>query len=105
MDVLQIKRRAASEKEGVLNARINMKHTSCTRNMHESNPSLRALRNGLFAFAKFCSGCSSQLANAAKFRHVCGSIKDEDLFCVAQLEVESSAKKPTPDHSPYLYGI
>lgn len=105
MDVLQIKRRAASKKEGVLNARINMEHTSCTRNMHESNPFLRALRNGLFAFAKFCSGCGSQLDNAAKFCHVCASIKEEELFCVAQLEVESSAKKPTPDNSPHLYGI
>ena len=53
-------------------------------------------RNGLFVFAMFCSGCGSQLANAAKFCHVCGitiSVKDEDLICVAQLEVESSERK------------
>ena len=53
-------------------------------------------RNGLFVFAMFCSGCGSQLANAAKFCHVCEitiSVKDEDLVCVAQLEVESSERK------------
>ena len=52
--------------------------------------------NGLFVFAMFCSGCHSQLANAVKFCHVCGitiSVKDKDLFCVAQLEVESSERK------------
>ena len=53
-------------------------------------------RNGMFVFAMFCSGCHSQLANAAKFCRVCGitiSVKDEDLFCVAQLEVKSSERK------------
>ena len=52
--------------------------------------------NVLFVFAMFCSGCHSQLANAVKFCHVCGitiSVKDKDLFCVVQLEVESSERK------------
>ena len=59
-------------------------------------------RNGMFVFAMFCSGCHSQLANAAKFCRVCGitiSVKDEDLFCVAQLEVKSSERndiRPLP---------
>ena len=38
----------------------------------------------------------TQLASATKFCHVRGiriSVKDEDLFCVAQLEVESSERK------------
>ena len=42
----------------------------------EPNPFVPAPRNGLFVFAKFCSGCGSQSTNAAKFRHVCGSTKD-----------------------------
>ena len=44
----------------------------------------------------FCSSCGSQLAKAAKFCQVCGitiGVKEEDLSCVAQLEVEPSERK------------
>ena len=53
-------------------------------------------RNVLFMFSMFCSRCGSQLAKAAKFCQVCGitiSVKEEDLSCVAQLEVEPSERK------------
>ena len=53
-------------------------------------------RNVLFMFSMFCSSCGSQLAKAAKFCQVCGitiSVKEEDLSCVAQLEVEPSERK------------
>ena len=43
-----------------------------------------------------CSSCGSQLAKAARFCQVCGitiSVKEEDLSCIAQLEVEPSERK------------
>ena len=44
----------------------------------------------------FCSSCGSELAKAAKFCQICGitiSVKEEDLSCVAQLDVEPSERK------------
>ena len=44
----------------------------------------------------FCSGCGSRLLATAKFCHVCGltiGVKDDDSFCVADLETESSERK------------
>ena len=41
----------------------------------------------------FCSSCGSQLAKVANICQICGikiSVKEEDLSCVAQLDVEPS---------------
>ena len=83
----------------MLNAGVlfNKKRTRIMRPQYEWEESVSAfLRNGLFVFAMFCSGCHSQLFNAVKFCHVSEitiTVKDKDLFCVAQLEVESSERK------------
>ena len=73
-----------------------LQHTSCVCTMRGSDLFLRSRShtfpcNVLFVFSMFCLSCGSQLAKAARFCQDC--VKEEDLSCVAQLEVESSERK------------
>ena len=53
----------------------------------------------------FCSGCGSRFITDAKFCHVCGltkGVKDQDPFCVGQLELQSSERK-RPQSTPLTF--
>lgn len=50
----------------------------------------------ILLFVMFSSGCGSRLLATAKFGYLCGltiGVKDDNSFCVAELEMESSERK------------